>query len=112
MKQVSLYTKIIFQIFLYLLETIGISILLTVITNNYIKVNNTFEIIERITVFYTLYQIIIYNILQQLNDIKKDEYLAILSIYKYVEIYNLDKRESIKKRDTLIEIKKQLKNRW
>lgn len=97
MKQVSLYTKIIFQIFLYLLETIGVSILLTVITNNYIKVNNTFEIIERITVFYTLYQIIIYNILQQLNDIKKDEYLAILSMYKYVEIYNFDKRESIKK---------------
>jgi len=30
---------------------------------------------------------IIYGILQQLNDIKKDQYLALLSMYKYINLY-------------------------
>ena len=47
------------------------------------------------TIFFTFYQIIIFGILQQLNDMKKDEYLAILTMYKYVELYNSDKREYI-----------------
>ena len=48
-------------------------------------------------IFYTLYQLIIYEILQQLNDIKKDEYLVLLSTYKYIELYNYDSREVIAK---------------
>ena len=96
MKKIYLYTKRIFQIFVYLVETLGISCILTYITNIYLPAKDIFENIERITVYYTLYQIIIYNILQQLNDIKKDEYLAVLTMYKYVQIYNNDKRKEIK----------------
>ena len=48
------------------------------------------------TIFYTFYQIVIFGILQQLNDLKKDECLALLSMYKYVELYNADKRDYIK----------------
>lgn len=96
MKKIYLYTKRIFQIFVYLVETLGISCILTYITNIYLPAKDIFENIERITVYYTLYQIIIYNILQQLNDIKKDEYLAVLTMYKYVQIYYNDKRKEIK----------------
>lgn len=96
MKMIYLYTKRIFQIFVYLVETLGISCILTYITNIYLPAKDIFENIERITVYYALYQIIIYNILQQLNDIKKDEYLAVLTMYKYVQIYNNDKRKEIK----------------
>ena len=81
-------TKRLFQIFLYLLEVLGISCLLTIITNQYWPTENFIDFIERMTIFYTLYQIIIYGILQQLNDIKKDEYLALLSTYKFIELYN------------------------
>ncbi len=96
MKKIYLYTKRIFQIFVYLVETLGISCILTYITNIYLPAKDIFENIERITVYYTLYQIIIYNILQQLNDIKKDEYLAVLTMYKYVQIYYNDKIKEIK----------------
>lgn len=96
MKKIYLYTKRIFQIFVYLVKTLGISCILTYITNIYLPAKDIFENIERITVYYTLYQIIIYNILQQLNDIKKDEYLAVLTMYKYVQIYYNDKIKEIK----------------
>lgn len=96
MKKACVITKIISQIFLYFLEVLGISLMLTSLSNNYIPYNNWFEIVERITIFYALYQLIICNILQQLNDIKKDEYLALLTMYKYVDIYNSNKDENIK----------------
>lgn len=97
MKKNYLITKRIFQIFLYLLEVVGISYILTFITNIFWQTENFIDFIERMTIFYTFYQIVIFGILQQLNDIKKDEYLALLSMYKYVELYNADKRDYIKK---------------
>lgn len=96
-KKNYLITKRIFQIFLYLLEVVGISYILTFITNIFWQIENFIDFIERMTIFYTFYQIVIFGILQQLNDIKKDEYLALLSMYKYVELYNADKRDYIKK---------------
>ncbi len=96
MKKIHLCTKRLFQIFLYLFETLGIAILLTFISDIFIPSNNCFDIIERITVFYTLYQIIIYNILQQFNDIKKDEYLALSTMYKYVKLYIQTRNKEIK----------------
>lgn len=80
---------------LYLFEVVGISYLLTRITNIYCLSESFVVFLERMTIFYTVYQIIIYGILQQLNDIKKDEYLAILTMYKYVQLYNSNKREYI-----------------
>lgn len=97
MKKIFLYTKMIFQIILYFLEVLGIAVILTIIVNKFIPVSNWFDNIERIIVFYTLYQIVIYNILKQLNDMKKDEYLAILTMYKCVKLYNSVKREDMKK---------------
>ena len=102
-------TKRLFQIFLYLLEVLGISCLLTIITNQYWPTENFIDFIERMTIFYTLYQIIIYGILQQLNDIKKDEYLALLSTYKFIELYNYDSREFIAENIVYL-VKKQLDN--
>lgn len=97
LKKNYLVTKKIFQVILYLTEMIGISYLLTKITSIYLPTENFIDFFERMTIFFTFYQIIIFGIFQQLNDMKKDEYLAILTMYKYVELYNSDKREYIAK---------------
>lgn len=97
LKKHYLVTKKIFQVILYLTEMIGISYLLTKITSIYLPTENFIDFFERMTIFFTFYQIIIFGIFQQLNDIKKDEYLAILTMYRYVELYNSDKREYIAK---------------
>lgn len=97
LKKHYLVTKKIFQVILYLTEMIGISYLLTKITSIYLPTENFIDFFERKTIFFTFYQIIIFGIFQQLNDMKKDEYLAILTVYKYVELYNSDKREYIAK---------------
>lgn len=97
LKKHYLVTKKIFQVILYLTEMIGISYLLIKITSIYLPTENFIDFFERMTIFFTFYQIIIFGIFQQLNDMKKDEYLAILTMYKYVELYNSDKREYIAK---------------
>lgn len=97
LKKHYLVTKKIFQVILYLTEMIGISYLLTKITSIHLPTENFIVFFERMTIFFTFYQIIIFGIFQQLNDMKKDEYLAILTMYKYVELYNSDKREYIAK---------------
>ena len=97
LKKHFLVTKKIFQVILYLTEMIGISYLLTKVTSIYLPTENFIDFFERMTIFFTFYQIIIFGIFQQLNDMKKDEYLAILTMYKYVELYNSDKREYIAK---------------
>ena len=97
LKKHYLVTKKIFQVILYLTEMICISYLLTKITSIYLPTENFIDFFERMTIFFTFYQIIIFGIFQQLNDMKKDEYLAILTMYKYVELYNSDKREYIAK---------------
>lgn len=97
LKKHYLVTKKIFQVILYLTEMIGISYLLTKITSIYLPTENFINFFERMTIFFTFYQIIIFGIFQQLNDMKKDEYLAIITMYKYVELYNSDKREYIAK---------------
>ena len=68
LKKVYLITKRISQIALYFVEMLGISYLLTIIAN---KCYPPANVIERITIFYALYQMIILGILQQLNDIKR-----------------------------------------
>ena len=88
---------------------IGVSYLLTKVTNIYIPTKNFIDFFERMTIFFTFYQIIIFGILQRLNDMKKDEYLAILTMYRYVELYNSNKREYIAK-DIKELIQRQLDN--
>lgn len=107
LKKIYIITKYLFQLCLYLLETLGIAVLCTIIINNVNPIANIFEFIERVTVFYALYQIIVYNILQQFNDIKKDEYLALSTMYKLTKLYLTTKNEMIKK-DILSKLEYQL----
>ena len=90
LKKHYLVTKKIFQVILYLTEMIGISYLLTKITSIYLPTENFIDFFERMTIFFTFYQIIIFGIFQQLNDMKKDEYLAILTMYKNLIQKQLD----------------------
>ena len=79
-KKHHVFTKTVFQICLYSLE-IGVfcggatfvSIMLFD-TNNTIT---TIEIMERFALFYGFYQLIVFLILTNLNDIQADEYLAL-----------------------------------
>lgn len=69
--KIDLITKRIFQIILYLIEVIVLSYLLASLTNKIWPTTNFIDFLERMIIFYNFYQIIIYGILQQLNDIKK-----------------------------------------
>ncbi|MEG1597728.1 MAG: hypothetical protein RR359_05590 [Bacilli bacterium] len=91
--KIYLITKRIIQIILYLVEVIGISFLLTCVSNKFFPTSNIYDFLERITIFYMFYQIIIYGVLQQLNDIKKDEYLAVLNMFKYIKIFINDEKD-------------------
>ena len=99
LKNINLIIKYIFQLILYLTETLGISMLCTMIFNKIVPIDNSFDFLERVTIFYALYQIIIYNILCQINDIKRDEYLALHTMYKltklYIETGNLEIKNDI-----------------
>lgn len=83
----NLITKRLVQIFLYLIEVVGFSYLLASLTNKIWSTTNFIDFLERMIIFYNFYQIIIYGILQQLNDIKKDEYVAIITLLKKLELY-------------------------
>lgn len=87
LNKIDLITKRIFQIILYLIEVIGLSYLLASLTNKIWSTTNFIDFLERMIIFYNFYQIIIYGILQQLNDIKKDEYVAIITLLKKLELY-------------------------
>ena len=83
----NLITKRLVQIFLYLIEVVGFSYLLASLTNKIWPTTNFIDFLERMIIFYNFYQIIIYGILQQLNDIKKDEYVTIITLLKKLELY-------------------------
>ena len=96
LKKVNLITKRFLQVFLYLFEVLGISWLITFLSNKSIPCTNWFEWIERITVVYALYQMIVIGILTQLNDVKKDEYLAITTLYKCLAEYSQSNNKFLK----------------
>lgn len=89
--------KNIWQVFLYLFEVLGIAIVFTLLSKKVSTISNWYEFVERITIFYALYQMIIIGILSQINDIRKDEYLAITTFYKYLlELSNNEKNLKLK----------------
>ena len=94
-----------------MLETLGISILCTIIVNKIAPIDNIFDFLERVTVFYALYQIIIYNVLQQINDVKRDECLALSTMYKLTKLYIETKSTTIKN-DILSKLQYQLKTKY
>ncbi|MCD8016029.1 MAG: hypothetical protein LUG99_23300 [Lachnospiraceae bacterium] len=78
----NIITKTCFQIFLYALEIFVFCGFLTYLSLKLIPLEpaaSVIDILERFTLFYALYQITVYLILTNINDVKADEYLALHS---------------------------------
>ena len=107
MKQIYIIAKTIGQIFLYLLEVVGMSIIIANLTTSLAPVYSLFEFIERTIMCYTIYQILIIVILTNLNDIQKDSCLAYITNLKKCLLY-IETKESYIKEDILKNINYQL----
>ena len=110
MKKLYYITKTITQIFLYLIEVVGISILLAYFSTFLEAYTTLYNFIERCISFYTIYQILVVVILTNINDIQKDLTLAYMTNLKKLLLYKETKSENIKK-DVLKNIDYQLDHR-
>ena len=97
MKKIYILSKTLTQIFVYLIEVIGISTLLAYLSTYIQKTCTTFDFIERCIMCYTIYQILVVIILTNLNDIQKDLLLAYITTLKKCLLYIETKQEYIKK---------------
>ena len=88
--------RIIGQCVLYLVEVMGVSVCITFSSCKFFPIDSKIELIQRTIDFYVIYQIFIYGVLQQINDIYRDEYLAITNTYKYLKLFNKYQSISIK----------------
>lgn len=85
-KKKHIVIKTIFQVLLYLFEIISISGLFTWISFIVYPVCSRelfISVLERFALFYGFYQIIVYAVLNNINDIKADEYLALNTACEY-----------------------------
>ena len=76
-KQRHIATKSLWQIFLVFIELLVVVGITTYTSNKFYPSENWIELIERIGIFYGIYQIAVYIILSTINDVKSDEYLAL-----------------------------------
>lgn len=90
-------TNIILQIVLYLIEIMTASCLLACLTISIKSYSSTYNFIERIIMSYTIYQIIVIIILNNLNDIEKDSCLAYMTNLKKLLLYANTRNDFIKK---------------
>ena len=97
MKKIYILSKTLTQIFVYLIEVIGISTLLAYLSTFIQKTCTTFDFIERCIMCYTIYQVLVVIILTNLNDIQKDLLLAYVTNLKKCLLYIETKQEYIKK---------------
>ena len=109
MKNRYIFTKTIWQILLYLIEVMEVSILLAYITTFIEKSDCLYDFIERIIMCYTLYQILVVVILTNINDIEKDSCLAYITNLKKCLLY-IETKEKYIKEDILSNIEYQLDN--
>ena len=109
MKNLFVITKTIWQIILYVIEVFGISILFAYLSTYIKDICDNFELIERIILCFTIYQILILVILTNLNDIHKDSYLAYKTLLKKCILY-VDFKDNNIKHDILSTVKYQLDN--
>ena len=109
MKKIYFATKTLTQIFIYLVEAVGVSVLLAYLSTFIQKTCTMYDFIERCITCYTLYQILVIIILTNLNDIQKDLLLAYITNLKKCLLYVETKKNYIKK-DILGNIEYQLKN--
>lgn len=87
---VYFYTKNTFQILLWLIEVVAIPSLLVFLSLNVVPINSNalfFDYLERYFAFYAVYQILVFILLKSINDCKKDQLLAINSVYECLELY-------------------------
>lgn len=108
MKKRYIISKTLTQIFIYLVEVIGVSILLAYLSTFIQETCSIFDFIERCVTCYTIYQILVVVILTNLNDIQKDLLLAYTTNLKKCLLYIETKQDYIKK-DILKNIDYQLK---
>ena len=82
-KQRHIVTKTLWQIFIVFIELLIVVGISTYISNKFYPTQIWIELIERIGIFYGIYQIVVYIILSTMNDIKVDEYLALKTAISY-----------------------------
>lgn len=96
LKRSDIIIKTIWQILLYVIEVGGASAALTFLSNYLEPISSTMSLVERMMLSYSIYQILVVVILTNLNDIKKDSYLAWITILKLCLIYVNDPNEELK----------------
>ena len=94
--------KTIFQILLYLFEIVFVAGLCTCISCIIYPVSNCewfMSILERFALFYGFYQMVIFVVFNNMNDIQADEYLALNTACEYAllacEYNNAKSKESL-----------------
>ena len=107
MKRRYIIIKRIWQIILYLIEVVGVSVLIAYLTTFISKVDSIFDFFERIVMCYTIYQILVIVILTNINDIEKDSTLTYITLLKKCRLYIETKKDYIKE-DILNSINNQL----
>lgn len=107
MKERYIFTKTVWQIFIYLIEVVGISIFLAYLTTLIKDNESVYDFIERCVMCYTIYQILVVVILTNKNDIEKDSCLAYITNLKKCILY-IETKEKYIKEDILENIEYQL----
>lgn len=90
-------TKTLFQISLYLLELLSISLLITYFTSFLDPISSKIIFLERFMLSYAIYQILVIVILTNLNDIQKDSFLAWCTTLKLALLYRETNNLQVKK---------------
>lgn len=97
MKKSSVISKTLVQITVYLFELLSVSFAITYVTHIYLEpLLSYMDLVERMLMSYTVYQILVFVILTNINDIEKDSYLAYATTLKMCLIYLETRDEKIK----------------
>ena len=107
MKKRYFITKTIWQIFLYAFEVISVSLFFTWISTLLCNCCSLWDYIERFLICYTVYQLLVIIILNNINDIAKDSCLAYITNLKKTLLY-ADSNNKIIKKDIIKNIDYQL----
>lgn len=95
LKSYHIASKTIWQIFLLLLETVGISSLAVCFSQKIVPFENIIDVLERFVLFYSFYQIVMFVILNSINDIKHDMYIELKDVCALALLYRQNKSESL-----------------
>lgn len=97
--EIFFYTKNLFQIFLWAFEIVVIPTILVIVSIKVVPPSTQatfFDYLERYFAFYAFYQILVFVILKSINDCKKDQINAIISVYECLLLYLETKDPQIK----------------